>query len=293
MIDRQLMERFVADQDSAAFHELVARHSPAVLRACRRFLHDPHEAEDAMQATFLVLVRRAPSIRDPEQVDRWLVGVARRVAVRARQRSAGRAERERRWAESHREAGPDAETPLGIEVRRAIREELGQLADVDRTPLTLCYLDGLTHEEAARRIGCPVGTIKARLVRARRRLRDRLDRRGVALGLGLLLLLLGRSRPAPAADPLAEATAAMMDWAAAGDLEAVEARFPGAWHLARDARQAAPWFRTPAILLTLALAVAIVAVGFVSQAVAARGAEAQRVAARLAKVLDASCRAGP
>ena len=293
MIDSQLMERYVAGRDCSAFRDLVARHGPSVLRVCRRFVHDPHEAEDAMQATFLVLVQRAPSIRDPEQLDRWLAGVARRVAARARQRTIRRAEREQRWAETHREASLDAEKPLGIEVRRAIREELGELPDADRTPLTLCYLDGLTHEEAARRIGCPVGTIKARLVRARRRLRDRLDRRGVALSLGLLLWLLGRSESASAGETLTVTTAEAMSWAAEGDLEALQARFPRAWELARSAvLPPVGWGRSPVLILIAGLVVAVLAGGVVAR-VAVERSEARKASSRLAKVLDVNCQDVP
>ena len=293
MNDTQLMERYVAGHDPSAFRDLVARHGPAVLRACRRFLHDPHEAEDAMQATFLVLVQRAPSIRDPEHLDRWLAGVARRVAARARRRTLRRAERERNWAAGRPEADPDADGPLGVEARRLVREELGHLPDADRTPLTLCYLDGLTHEEAARRIGCPVGTVKARLVRARRRLRDRLDRRGMALGLALLLLLLRRPRPAVADDAALDAAAESMGWLAAGDVEAVEACWPRAWDLAR-AVAARPILarRRPLLVLALLLIGVAVVGGGIARAAADR-AELRRASAGLAKLLTANCRVGP
>ena len=294
MIDSQLMERYVGGRDSAAFRDLVARHGPAVLRVCRRFAPDPHAAEDAVQATFLVLVQRARSIQNPEQLDRWLTGVARKVAARASRREVRRTEREHRWAETHREASPDAERSLGIEVRRVVREELGQLPDADRQPLTLCYLDGLTHEEAARRIGCPVGTIKARLVRARRRLRDRLDRRGVALGLGLLLFLLRRPTVASAEETLFDSTIEAMTWTHAGDLEAVEARYPVAWSLSQSA---SPWavlaVRTPVVALVLVLAAAVFGGGTGAYLVATQRAEVQRASARLAKVLDVNCRMNP
>ncbi len=294
MIDSQLMERFVGCQDSTAFRDLVARHGPAVLRTCRRFVHDPHAAEDAMQATFLILVQRAPSLRDPEQLDRWLTGVARKVAARARKREIRRTERERRWAETHREANRDDEKPIQAELGLAVREELGQLPDAYRQPLTLCYLDGLTHEEAADRIGCPVGTIKARLVRGRSRLRDRLDRRGVALSLGLLLLLLRRSPSASADEMLTESTAKAMAWAASEDLEALEARFPQAWSLTRPS-SIRTWLaaRKPVLALILGLAAITLGGGTLVCRASSERVEARKALARLVKVLDVNCRIIP
>ena len=233
MIDTQLLERFVDGRDPSAFCELVARHGPAVLRTCRGFLHDPHEAEDAMQATFVVLIQRAPTIRDPELLNRWLVGVARKVAARARRRGAIRSERERRWAAMHPEAR-EQDGPL-LDIRRVVREELGKLPETSRRPLCLCYFEGLTHEEAAERLGWPVGTVKVRLVRARRLLRDRLDRRGVALSVAFLLLLLrrGASASTPESFPIAS-TVQAMTLAASGEVAALQAKFPRALELARS-----------------------------------------------------------
>ena len=233
MIDTQLLERFVARGDASAFHEMVARHGPAVLRTCQGFLHDDHEAEDAMQATFLILIQRAPTIRDPELLNRWLVGVARKVAARSRRRGAIRSERERRWAAMHPEAR-EQDAPL-LDIRRVVREELGRLPENSRQPLALCYFEGLTHQEAADRLGWPVGTVKVRLVRARRQLRDRLDRRGVALSVAFLLLLLrrGASASQETSDP-AVSTVIAMTLAASGDLASLQAKFPRALELARS-----------------------------------------------------------
>jgi RNA polymerase sigma factor (sigma-70 family) len=195
--DRQLLDEFVRDQDAGAFRSLVARHGAAVQRVCRGVLGDLHEAEDAFQATFLVLVRKAPAIRDPESLGAWLRGVAYRVAVRARRRAAQRRAIERARAEmSGREPGP-IPAEATADLRRVVREELERLPDPYRQPIALCYLDGLTHQEAARRLDWPVGTVKVRLVRARHLLRERLDRRGVGLGAILLLRL---------PEPRAEAT---------------------------------------------------------------------------------------
>jgi RNA polymerase sigma factor (sigma-70 family) len=289
MIDTQLLERFVARSDPEAFGDLVARHGPAVLRTCRGFLHDPFEAEDAMQATFLVLIQRAPTIRDPELLDRWLVGVARKVAARARRRGAIRSEREKRWASMHPEAR-DQEGPL-LEIRRVVREELCGLPEDYRQPLALCYFEGLTHEEAAERLGWPVGTVKVRLVRARRQLRDRLDRRGVALSVAFLLLLLHGGASATSESDLMASTVEAMTLAASGELVALRANFPRAFHLARVlARVGGPirWGMTSWI----ALVILIVSTSGVALAhrIKVEGDRRADASARLARVLSVDCR---
>ncbi len=289
MIDRQLMECYVARRDPAAFRDLVARHGPAVLRTCRRLLHDAHEAEDAFQATFLILVRRAPSIRDPDLLGRWLVGVARRVAIRARRRGVRQSERERRWGEMH-PTSHEQDWPL-LEIRRAVREELGQLPDLYRQPLALCYLEGLTHEEAARRLDCPVGTVKVRLVRARGLLRDRLDRRGIALGVAFLLLLLRRDVRASSVETLVGETTEAMTLAEAGEVATLKARFPRSEALSRVA-SATGWLSRRGHSVVVALAVAASAMAGLAltlQAQSARGA-ATAASVRLAELLDAACR---
>jgi RNA polymerase sigma factor (sigma-70 family) len=182
-----LLERFVQGRDEAAFGALVTRHGPMVLGVCRRILRDEHDALDAFQATFLILVRRAGAIKRGELVSHWLYGVARRVAVRAKAQVARR--------QVHEPAGLDidqisTEESLGDDSRRDLRmvldEELARLPRNLRAPVVLCYLEGLTHDEAARRLRWPVGTIRSRLARARDRLRRRLTRQGfVANGAAL------------------------------------------------------------------------------------------------------------
>ena len=162
----ELLDCFVRERDSAAFRNLVLRHGPAVLQVCRGVLQDPHEAEDAFQATFLVLVRKAPSIQDPEALGGWLRGVAYRMAVRLRFGAARRRVIERTMADMS--SGEHSVPEMAPELRQTIREELDRLPESYRQPLTLCYLEGLTHQEAANRLGWPVGTVKARLVRGRR-----------------------------------------------------------------------------------------------------------------------------
>jgi RNA polymerase sigma factor (sigma-70 family) len=228
--DRHLLDCFVRERDSAAFRSLVVRHGPAVLQVCRGVLQDPHEADDAFQATFLVLVRKAPSIQDPELLGGWLRGVAYRTAVRARCHAARRRVIERTRADmSPTEHFHDELTP---ELRQTIREELDRLPDSYRQAITLCYMEGLTHQEAASRLGWPVGTVKVRLVRGRRLLRERLDRRGATVGSALILCLLNPSRAAAVPQPLLESTVQAMTLGAAGRRAALESKFAGALRMA-------------------------------------------------------------
>jgi RNA polymerase sigma factor (sigma-70 family) len=197
--DRHLLERFATTQDGAAFAELVQRHGPMVMSVCRRQLNDAHEAEDAFQATFLVLVHKARSIGRPESLGPWLHGVAYRAAARARHAAARRA-REREAA-AMTDGDPSAEV-VWRELRQLLDEELGRLAQKYRAPLVLFYLEGKTTEEVARQLGCPKGTVLSRLARGRDRLRHRLVRRGVATSMSLLATVL-TEQAAPAAVPAA------------------------------------------------------------------------------------------
>src|SRR5262249_46205514 len=154
------------------------------LDICRRALGDPHDAEDAFQATFLVLATRARSIRRRKSVASWLYGVALRVARRARADAIRRRAHERRAAEmAGGEVGPEA-TDDDRDFR-ALHEEVERLPGNYREAVVLCYLEGLTLEAAAGRLGCPVGTLGVRLMRARERLRTRLTRRGMERAEGM------------------------------------------------------------------------------------------------------------
>ncbi|MHB1424934.1 MAG: sigma-70 family RNA polymerase sigma factor [Gemmataceae bacterium] len=196
--DGRLLDRFVRQREEAAFTELVARHGPLVMGLCRRLLGNVHDAEDVFQATFFVLARKAAAIRKPESLSCWLHGVASRLALKTR----SAAQRRR----SHELAVPVSEskdTDLSwFEVRGLIDEELQRLPEKQRLPLVLCYLEGLTQDEASRRLGWPRGTLKRRLEAGRERLRLRLTRRGVTLGAGLFAVALTESA-SRAAVPLA------------------------------------------------------------------------------------------
>lgn len=183
LTDEALLARFADGGDEAAFEALVDRHGPMVLRVCRDVLGDSHEAQDAFQATFLVLLRRAGSIRRKASLAPWLHGVARRVSARAVARAARRRDCERRAIESGRGEAIEPDPASDLD-RAALHAEIDRLPAIYRAPVVLCYLEGLTHDQAALRLGWPVGTVRGRLARARDRLRDRLRRRGLSPAVG-------------------------------------------------------------------------------------------------------------
>ena len=178
--DAQLLEHFTARTDPSAelaFSVLVERHGPMVLRVCRSVLRDVDDAHDSFQATFLVLARQARAIRRKESVASWLHGVALRVSSRARSTAARQRRLERRAAER---IGTITEDQPPRDWEAVLQEEIDRLPEPFRAPIVLCDLEGLTHEQAAGKLGCPVGTVKSRQARGRARLRSRLDRRGLA-----------------------------------------------------------------------------------------------------------------
>jgi len=203
--DAGLLAAFVDRSDSEAFAALVARHGPVVLRVCRTILRDDHLAEDAFQATFLTLFKKAGSIQDPATLKGWLCGVAYKTAARIRRRSIQTIDRERTWQDDS--AGSEIVPESDHDLFLILREELDRLPDHYRAPLVLCYFEGLTHEQAASHLGWASGTVKVRLVRGRRLLRERLDRRKIALAAGLVLLWRREAGAAPP-DELVESTLA-------------------------------------------------------------------------------------
>jgi RNA polymerase sigma-70 factor (ECF subfamily) len=213
--DGQLLHRFATRQDEAAFAALVGRHGRVVWGACRRVLRDPNDAEDAFQATFLVLARKAGSVARPELLGNWLYGVACRTAREAKARAARRRAKERQAA-----AGPAADPASGVDwadLRPVLDEEIGRLPAKYRAPFVLCYLEGRTNEEAARLLGCPKGTVLSRLAWARERLRSRLTRRGLAVSAGLVAALLAyNAAPAAVPAPLVRSTIEAAALVAAG-----------------------------------------------------------------------------
>jgi RNA polymerase sigma factor (sigma-70 family) len=178
-IDRELLQRFVAGREEAAFEALMQRHGSMVLGVCRRVLHDVHAAEDAFQATFFVLVRKAASLDRRGSLAGWLYTVAYHLALKARESALRRRLRERPLEDL-----PAAETSaesIWWELRPILDEELDRLPEKYRAPLVLCYLEGKTNADAAQELGCPCGTVSSRLARGRDLLRARLSRRNLAL----------------------------------------------------------------------------------------------------------------
>jgi RNA polymerase sigma factor (sigma-70 family) len=198
--DRALLQRFARHGDTEAFAAVVRRHGPMVLGVCRRVLRHTYDADDAFQAVFLLLVRKAGSLRRPEQLGPWLHGVARRVAVKARSLGLRRRGREEPLADLP--APPSADDLIWSDLRPVLDDAVRSLPAKYRGPFVLCYLQGLTHAEAARHLGCPPGTIATRLSRARDQLRARLVRRGVTLSAGALAAALATRAEAAVAPAL-------------------------------------------------------------------------------------------
>ncbi len=191
--DAELLGRFADAHDEAAFTALVERHGPMVLRVCRRILGHAQDAEDACQATFLVLARKAGSVRKRASAASWLFGVASRTARKLR---ANRARNES-GCPRQTEAEPAAEDdPSWREVRAVLDDELLRLPEKYRDPLVLCYLEGLTRDEAARRLGLGLNRLRSRLDYGRGLLRARLTQRGVGLSAAMLAGLLAREASA-------------------------------------------------------------------------------------------------
>jgi RNA polymerase sigma factor (sigma-70 family) len=204
--DEQLLRAFAAGHDAGAFKALLHKHGPMVLGVCRRVLGHEQDAEDAFQAAFLVLARKAAAGFRPQVLAGWLYGVACRTAQKARGQAAKRRLKERQAARMPT-VDPESEA-VWADVRPVLDEEINGLPEKYRLPFVLCYLQGKTNEQAAELLGCPKGTVLSRLAWARERLRSRLVRRGLAPSTGSLAAALSADRLSaamPAA--LAELTA--------------------------------------------------------------------------------------
>jgi len=231
--DGQLLGRFLERREGAVFEVIVDRHGPMVWGVCRRVLRDHHDAEDAFQATFLVLARKASSVLPRERLGNWLHGVAFQTAMNAR------AMRARRWA---REAQvPDMPEPMAEpdDLRDALAEsldrELSRLPEKYRIPLVLCELEGQTHRGAAEQLGWPIGTVSSRLSRAKAMLASRLSRRGLALSVGSLAVLLAQeSASAGMPARLIGSTARAASLSAAGGVMSAGAVSAGVAALTRE-----------------------------------------------------------
>ena len=216
--DGQLLARFVAARDEASFVALVRRHGPMVLGVCRRVLRDLHDAEDAFQATFLVLARKAASVIKGESVGCWLHGVAYRTALEARALNARRRARERPMKDMPHPPVAPAEAD---DWRPLLDRELNRLPEKYRAAIVLCDLEGYARKEAARQLGVPEGTLSSRLAAARQMLAKRLAGCGLALSGGALAAALAQgTASAQVSAALVSVTARAAALVAAGQLTA-------------------------------------------------------------------------
>ena len=194
--DRELVARFVAQHDHGAFEELVRRHGPVVFGVCRRVTGHSQDAEDAFQAVFLVLARKARRIGNPDLLGNWLYGVAVRVARKARRSAARRLAREVQVTTMPEPPDIRGLTPPGSpsDFEPILDEELAALPAWYRDAILLCDVRGVSREEAAMLLGVPEGTLSSRLANGRKKLAARLTRRGIALSTATSR---GRGRPGP------------------------------------------------------------------------------------------------
>lgn len=209
LTDGQLLERYLADREEAAIAALVRRHGPMVWGVCRRILPNHHDAEDAFQVAFLVLVRKAASIQPREMLANWLYGVAYQTARKAQATLARRGQRERQVVDMPEPAVREAK--LWRDLQPLLDQELSRLPDRYRAAILLCDVEGLTRKEAARRLGLADGVLSGQLTRGRVLLGKRLARHGIAVSGGVLATVLG-THAAAAAAPSA-LVAATIQWA--------------------------------------------------------------------------------
>lgn len=268
--DAQLLDRYVHQRDEAAFELLVWRHGTMVYGVCQRILGHRQDAEDAFQAAFLALVRKAGSLRKREALGGWLYRVASRIARRSRAETARRIARERQ-SQGPIYSSTNDEVAWG-DFRSVLDEELARLPDRLRVPFVLCHLDGKTIAQAARELVCPTGTIKSRLAEARGRLAERLTRRGITLsGAGLFAVLASNAALAVAPTPLVNSTVRAALYYAAGSSADTGLVAPQAAALAEGVLRAMFMTKLKA-LAALVLLVGIATAGFFCRSSAAPAA---------------------
>jgi RNA polymerase sigma factor (sigma-70 family) len=197
--DGQLLDRYLQHRDECAFATLVRRYGRLVLGVCERILQHSQDAEDAFQATFLVLARRASTLDGRGPLGNWLYAVAYRTAVKARQNAVRRRAHDLQLL--NMPGVPASEEQKWSDLRPVLDEELAQLPEKYRAPLVLCYLEGKSHEQTARELGWPTGSMSRRMNRARELLKKRLARRGLALSTGFLFILIAKNAGAGIASP--------------------------------------------------------------------------------------------
>jgi RNA polymerase sigma factor (sigma-70 family) len=272
LTDGQLLERFVSGQDPAAFDTLMQRHAPLVWGVCRRVVHDPHDAEDAFQAAFMVLVRKAGSLERRDSLASWLYGVAYRIALGANSNAARRRIREQKAAAML--PTQQIDDASWDDLRPVLDAELNRLPEKYRAPLVLCYLEGKTNEQAAKALGWPAGSMSKRLDRGRELLRDRLASRGVALSAAALAMLMAQ-HAATAAVPavLTELTGTMAQAMVASGSTLAGAASTQVVSLAEGALQAMFITKLKIAAASLAACVMLAGSGLLAQQVLAPQAE--------------------
>ncbi|WP_406699316.1 sigma-70 family RNA polymerase sigma factor [Singulisphaera sp. Ch08] len=250
--DGQLLDLFLARREEAAFEELVNRHGPMVWGVCRRVLHRHHDAEDAFQATFLVLARKGDSIVPRERLANWLYGVAVQTALKARSLILKRGERERQVMTMPEP--PTHRPSLTDDLGPWLDQELSRLPEKYRVPIVLCDLEGESHKAAAGRLGWPIGTLSGRLSRARALLTQRLNRHGQGLSVGTLVLALAQ-----------EANSASLPLALVGSTARAAGSFTGG-RAATELLSAQVIYLAESVLTALALSKIKVVVAYVLMA---------------------------
>jgi RNA polymerase sigma factor (sigma-70 family) len=276
LTDGQLLECFLSHHDEGAFTALVHRHGPMVMGVCRRVLHNVHDAEDAFQATFLVLARKAAGVAPRDAVGAWLYGVACRTAKKAQAMTAKRRLKEQQFREARLAAKPPEDA--WEELQPLLDEELSRLPAKYRSAIVLCELEGKTKKEAAAQLCCPEGTLSSWLTRGRRMLAQHLARRGVALSAGSVAAVLAHgAASASVRAGLAVTTGKAAALFAAGRAAAgtVSARVTALTEGVLKAMLLSKLRVVMAVLLAVALAGATAA-GLLTQTQAADPARAQR-----------------
>jgi RNA polymerase sigma factor (sigma-70 family) len=215
MTDGALLECFFVRHEEDAFAAIVRRHGSMVLGVCQRVLKNAHDAEDAFQATFLVLVRKATTLLDRQTIGGWLYGVAYKTALKAQAASVRRRQKERQVSEM-----PKMEPPaehLWHDLQPLLDQELSRLPEKYRVPVVLCHLEGKSNQEAARLLSCPEGTVSGRLSRARKLLAGRLSSRGITLtAVSLAAVLSQNAASASVPTPVVASTVKAATAVAAG-----------------------------------------------------------------------------
>jgi RNA polymerase sigma factor (sigma-70 family) len=261
LTDRQLLEAFLIRRDEGAFTFLVRRHGPVLFGACRRLLGNSHDAEDALQAAFLVLVSRTRSIRRKESVGSWLYGVAQRIARRTRTQTAARQRRE--WQAATMPKAQSSDILDTQELRAILDEEIGTLPEKYRAPIILHHLEGKSLDQAAHELGCLKTTLAKRVERARELLRKKLERRGITLAVAALATTLTEMTAAPLPGTLTISTVKAATLVAGGKAVVGGCLSAHVLALMNEALRGMVWVKAKMVLAVAAIGLAAGGAGWV------------------------------